>query len=69
MLSAEKTTKKKRNNDNGQEKDGRKWKTQITIKNLASYFKMFSIWSNRQMTETIENKFIDIFQSKNFFFL
>ena len=73
MLSAEKTPKKKRNNDNSQEKDGRKWKTQITIKDLASYFKMFSTWSNRQMTETIETKWlkvklIDIFNSKNFLF-
>ena len=39
MLSAEKTTKKKRNNDNGQEKDGRKRKTQIIIKHLASFFR------------------------------
>ena len=38
-------------------KEGRrKWKTQIRIKHLALasfFFYVYSIWSNRQMTETI----------------
>ena len=44
--------KDSRKNDNDQEKEGRKLKTPIIIKHSALFFSY--IWSNRQMTKTIQ---------------